>query len=218
MGELAPFVETWETLLNHFCSRDDLRPGMSSPNLIGDYIYATDTHSWIKIPFRPSFRNYKKHDKAPNFESVEKAFVIIEPIIIRKNAIEKALSKFHKKPDWKVCKECRGNGVIECDCCGHQNECENCDGTGAIDDYIVPEVYDSGAESDMGIRIGENIVAPFQLGRLLRVINFLNLPSISLFTNVLHKALVFRASNVEIVIMGLFREDKEMSKLSVLEL
>jgi hypothetical protein len=32
------------------------------------------------------------------------------------------------------CFECGGDGEIKCSCCGHEEECENCDGTGYIEE------------------------------------------------------------------------------------
>src|ERR1700742_3726721 len=165
MSEISTFVETWDTLLKHFCSRDDLRPAMCKPNIVGDFIYATDAHSWIKIPFIHSLRDYGKHDQTPNFDEVAVKWKYIEPITISKKAIAAALSKFEMKPDWKVCKKCKGDGVIECICCGAESNCENCDGSGTIDDYTVPEVYDNGSEQDLAINVLGNAVAPFQFGR-----------------------------------------------------
>src|ERR1700739_265137 len=156
MSEITTFVETWDTLLRHFCSRSDLRPAMRKPNIVGEHVYATDAHSWLKVPLQTSFRHYGSHEKTPNFAEVEKPWLLINPITISKKSISQVLSKFEMKPDWKECKECKGNGVSECSCCGHESDCENCDGTGAIDDYTVPEVYDNGSEENLAIRILEN--------------------------------------------------------------
>lgn len=212
MSEVSTFVETWDTLLRHFCSRDDLRPGMCQPNIVGNFVYATDAYSWIKVPYRPSFRDYGCHVKVPNFASVESTFKLIEPIEILQTTIESALSKFDKRPDWVECQKCSGQGEIECHCCGNKSHCLECDGIGSIDDYTLPEVYDNGPENGGAIEILANIVAPFQLGRLLRVLEFLKADRVFLWTNEKRKGLLFRASDLEIVVMPLMNEGYEYSK------
>lgn len=209
MSEIGTFVETWDTLLNHFCSRDDLRLAMGEPNIVGDFVYATDAHSWIKVPFQPSFRHYKNDLTPPDFKGASKDWKFIEPTVISKKSIESALSKFELKPDWRPCKECNGNGVVECKCCGNASDCENCDGTGSIDDYTVPEIYYNGYEEDLAIKVLDNLVAPFQIGRLIRAMDFLKAESISLFTNEKYKGLVFRHGEIEIVISPLSKYAEE---------
>lgn len=213
---VSTFVETWDTLLKHFCSRDDLRLGMCQPNIVGDFVYATDAHSWIKVPYRPSFRNYGRHEKTPNFDGVSCTWQFIDPIIISKKAIEDALSHFDKKPDWDECKKCEGTGIVECKCCGSELECKECDGEGTFDNYTLPEVYDDG-HLDKCIEVLANVVAPFQIGRLLRAMDFIGVNEIELRTNKHEKGLVFYAKDIEIVVMPLLgsTEFKKVIKLGI---
>src|ERR1700753_2501584 len=122
------FVETWDTLLKHFCSRDDLRPAMCKPNISGEFVYATDAHSWIKVPYIPAFRTYGRHDATPNFDAVSSKFEFIPAIYISKDSISSVLSKCSKEPDWKECKSCKGNGGTNCKCCDTYLECDICKG------------------------------------------------------------------------------------------
>lgn len=218
--KLPPFVETWDTLLKHFCSKDDLRPAMCKPNIVGGRVYATDAHSWISVPYIPAFREYGTHEKTPNFAAVSANWEIIPEKTISIDAVKQALSKFSKKPDWIECEECGGSGSIECKCCGHESECENCDGTGGVDNYLLPEVYDNNDidENQVSIQIGENVVAPFQLGRLLRAIEFIGANEVYLVTNKKHKALVFHAKDVEIIVMPLLQDNSEYKVRSKIEI
>lgn len=34
------------------------------------------------------------------------------------------------------CRECRGEGQVECDCCGSELDCEPCKGSGLDPDYV----------------------------------------------------------------------------------
>lgn len=44
------------------------------------------------------------------------------------------------------CAECGGDGETECPHCGHEMDCEECDGTGKIN--LAREEYDSQREAD----------------------------------------------------------------------
>lgn len=218
MSEISTFVETWDTLLKHFCSRDDYRANMCTPNIVGEYLYATDTHAWLKVPYQPSFRKYKNELKAPDFEGAMKGWKYVDPILITKASINKVLTNFELKPDWKICKECHGEGSKECKCCGTDLDCMNCEGIGHIDDCTVPEVYDNGPESEFAIKIMDNLVAPFQLGRLARAMDFIKADSILLHTLEKYKGMVFRHGDIEIVVMPLISEDIKYDKVVKLEI
>ncbi len=63
----------------------------------------------------------------------------------REKKLEAALRATNKKDRYLKCDDCSGTGEVECDCCGHEKECERCDGHGKLDakdfyDFKPPQI------------------------------------------------------------------------------
>jgi hypothetical protein len=48
-----------------------------------------------------------------------------------------------RKPNKYPCPDCGGWRVVECDCCGNEQDCEECKGTGLDPDRIDVEAYEA---------------------------------------------------------------------------
>jgi hypothetical protein len=51
------------------------------------------------------------------------------------------------RPDWFSCPECAGFGTEECDRCGAETTCGDCDGTGLDDEVIDVEAMQAAMKS-----------------------------------------------------------------------
>lgn len=109
---------TQETL-QKFCSVDEARPQLHKPFRRGDSIFATNGHIMVRVPVR--------HDL-----TTEPGETAAEDIL------DKAVTTdLHPLPIYAIphdlearCEECHGAGVGECSFCGHETECNECDGRG----------------------------------------------------------------------------------------
>jgi hypothetical protein len=127
----------YDLMLPYFTGDDKRRPELSQVH--GDkngYLYASDGIIIIRMQKEKAGREY---DEVPDFPSAES---VIQYAIDRENTkstVETAkliqlLScvAWTRIKDGDTCKECDGEGVVECTYCGHESKCKECDGTGVV--------------------------------------------------------------------------------------
>lgn len=154
-------------LLNLFTGDDDLRPQFQTPFRIGEYVYATDSHTLIKIPAHLLKREYPINEKAPkNLDNMFEGYTEIQTlkfdVIIDHLASLLAEIKYvYKRND---CPKCNGTSEIPCEHCGHASPCKECNGTGHSDDmnFLIRKEKEYAALSYNG-----HLYRPFVLERLL---------------------------------------------------
>lgn len=115
-----------DDLLKLFVGRDDFRPVMKTPSLIGEFVYATDAHCIIKVPVKNLDEIYKEVPKFPDCEWVIKeAPLLAEPLLIKAHLLDETLSSMPLVDEFQQCPYCDGEGERECDL-GHMHDCEQC--------------------------------------------------------------------------------------------
>lgn len=130
---------TMQKVCDLFLSKDDFRPNMCVPFTIGEYTYATDAHTLIRIP-----------NKLIDFEIVNPE-KLVDPVsivereigenagryMLNMNDLRTVLDGIEYVDIYADCENCGGSGEIECPHCGHEDECEECDGTGENKNKVI---------------------------------------------------------------------------------
>jgi hypothetical protein len=132
----------YDLILPYFLGDDDLRPAMQKVHKDENgYLYATDGHILIRVPHYKVCKQYEKIPAYPNAEKIMQDAIkregnitatihTNELICMLVNAVWRRI-KYGDK-----CKECDGDGVIECEHCGSEYECKECKGNGKINIHI----------------------------------------------------------------------------------
>lgn len=145
----------FDYLLSIFLGNDSLRPGNLNPIPEGEFVYATDGCSVIKIASNLIVNQYSRHEKAPTVSPVYDCFnesnndTIVSYVSV--DFLSKALSIARVAFLKQICEQCKGQGVIVCECCGSENDCKECKGEGNSGDaYPIRITY---SNSDCTISI-----------------------------------------------------------------
>lgn len=154
-------------LLNLFTGDDELRPLFQTPFRIGEYVYATDAHTLIKIPAHLLKREYSINEKAPeNMDNMFEGYTEIKTLqfdvsIDHLAALLAEIKYVYKRTS---CPKCNGTSEITCEHCGHASPCKECNGTGHSDgmNFLVRKEKEYAA-----LRYNGNLYRPFVLERLL---------------------------------------------------
>ncbi len=122
----------YDYVLSMFKSNDSLRPAFCQIFKNENYYCGTDSHALIIAETSLTGLTYNDVEKAPNALKVYNDAVTDTELILDRNEL---LSDFFSAEQvWKgeklSCDECEGKGYKTCRCCGTDNDCEDCDGTG----------------------------------------------------------------------------------------
>lgn len=124
--------------LQKFCSTDETRFALLSPFKAGDYTAATDGKIMVRIPF---IGGIVENDE----------FKTVSPEVIENNIPKKEGIPVEYPSGWETwepiketCEQCKGGGAFvdcekcdgfgetECDHCGHEGDCHDCNGKGGF--------------------------------------------------------------------------------------
>jgi len=128
----------YDLMLNYFVSDDELRPAMRKIHNGGNgFLYASDGHILIRLKQEKCMKRYDEIPKYPDAEKLIREAIEREEnkkAVINTNDLIRLLSEasWRRLQHGDPCKECDGEGEIECEHCGHKSECNNCYGTGKI--------------------------------------------------------------------------------------
>jgi len=151
-------------VLQMFTSDDILRPNLLHPFDVGNFTYATDGHSMVRVEKQYVTNKYE----AENHPDVEKFFKIKKneayELKIQAEELALALSQMIFAYKKLQCEKCDGEGSITCPHCGNEEDCKNCGGSGEAGPF--PFNVKVGA-SENEIQIGERIFKPHLVDRLL---------------------------------------------------
>ena len=195
-------------LLNSFTEKEsDYRPDFKKPfpfNYAGiDYNCATEAHEFIMMPLHyfdeiiePT--SLTKASKRAVTDDYKKE----NPIIITLNQINSALDLCPKideyEPDIK-CLECDGTGVVECYACGHEHDCDNCNGTGLLrkGNTTGNKIIDRNER----FSIGGTCFLACRLTSLKNICDFTGVPEIQLTHGNYSNGNLFNIGDIKLLIM-----------------
>ncbi len=168
-----------EALMLHV-STNKLRPEMHRPFRVGNYVYATDAHSFLKIHKDIVDEEVYENDKEvkyPDVPSIERKTVSFEaPIVVRLADIQDAIHRLPTVDVYELCVCCDGEGTIYCDCCGAERQCDSCKGTGKTGGSIG-KTFDAGGAISFGI----SVISAFLADRIIKTMQCFDVEEIKLF-------------------------------------
>ena len=143
-----------EEMLNKFCAKSDERDYLMSPTRRNGSLYASNGHLLVCIPDNPEIK--ANSSKKPNFERFESKISDKEyaPLIVPEMP-EPKKCRYCRNGRVNKCGNCEGEGHFnhngheydckECDCMGHIKpskgdgliECDCCGGTGLVREDII---------------------------------------------------------------------------------
>lgn len=130
--------EKAKELFELFCAKDSLRPWMKNPQPHGGYIYATDSHSLIRVKEDLISKKYESETDTyfPNIIPVESDDITITADNLRKLIAEAPLVN-ETIDNTQECEACDGDGEVEWEFfSGHtyymDDDCPVCQGKGEI--------------------------------------------------------------------------------------
>lgn len=120
-------IEQLEKLLRLHCGNDELRPKMMKPFRHGEFYFAVDGYSLVKVP--ASFQlSFAEDNEAPNCAKVMPDHRH-DPVLWSTSKLAALIETAPKVPVKIDCSDCGGDGYLTCDL-DHEHECETCDGDG----------------------------------------------------------------------------------------
>lgn len=195
----------YEKAFELFISTDQLRPIMHQPFKQGEMYFATDAMGLIYMPIKEAELNYKEQDKPTCISIIPKnADLQIELSIdeIEAKLIPELIDEMKVIEKEVECKECDGDGSIECDL-GHDHECTECDGTGEIEQEIKEPTGNKIANPDKPFMMFNVAFAYWQLKRLIDTCKILGVEKIVKTNGNEKQGNVFALGNVNVMIMPL---------------
>jgi hypothetical protein len=131
--------------LQKFCSNDESRTGITQPFTWDSYTFATDGKIMVRVPKVEGVLeggNAGRYSTQPRLYECNHIIENGEPHLLLslppnwRDIPDKTVPcpTCRGKKKGSECSECEGEGEIECDHCGHESECKNCDGTGFFGD------------------------------------------------------------------------------------
>jgi len=193
----------YEKLFQLFAGKDETRIYMNQPFKHNGKYYATDAYSLICMPAEKVELNFVEQDK-PEVESVipkeTNCNVEIKVADIEKQLIPTMIDETIEEEIKNKCKECDGDGVVECDM-EHEHECPKCYGAGEI----VTEIEKpTGKKILMGHKVFKMLEVGFQYTQLRRLIDACNMMGVETITKTFgtdKRGNLFTCGEVKILVM-----------------
>lgn len=119
----------YDEILSLFVSNDELRPIMTKPCRVGNFVLATDAHALIKLPMSLCDIDYHQDYE---FYKVDFLFDVERTIagIVDFGPIEEWFLTVPMVAIYQMCPTCDGEREVYCYHCKHSHRCDDCDGTG----------------------------------------------------------------------------------------
>lgn len=139
--EITMITDEQALFAPYLYEEDDLRPGLAEPFTRNGYVYASDTHTMLRVRQDLLKNEYPGHPKAPNAERVLPLHNFNELITLQQ--LEEAISQCPMEDEKIIvtpeveCDECDGDGNVDWEY--HSSDgrtlhtyyyCPVCDGTG----------------------------------------------------------------------------------------
>lgn len=200
MKNLKPNV--YDYLLSLFTANETMRPALNEPFPQEGHYCATDSNSLILFQDNLSGVTYKGNEKAPDAWKIFAEHKTDTEFQINKKDLLSGYftSKIKFENSVKTCEKCKGSGYEVCKCCGHDNECLECDGTG--EDYEQVPFGKAFIKGNL-IQFAETNFFPNTLHKVLQTAYMLNadLITVRYEKNSPLKARLFLIGEVRILLM-----------------
>ena len=188
-----------------FIGKDQFRPMMHQPFKQQGFYFATDGMGLIYVPTTEVELNYQEQDKPSCFLILPKKEDL--KIEINVNDIEarftvELIDEIVVKTKEVKCKECDGDGSVECDL-GHDHECSECDGTGEIESEIKEATGNKIPNPDKPFIMFGVAFAYWQLKRLIDTCKVLGVEQIIKTNGSATQGNVFNLGKINVMIMPL---------------
>jgi ubiquitin len=111
----------------------------SRPCLSNEYIYATDSVRLIRVNkdhITESFQENPSINLSIPFGNLK----MVEEFEISGPDLQTIIDKIPLTEIYEDCPLCNGEGMIDCQCCGHCRDCIDCKGDGATDKVVGKEI------------------------------------------------------------------------------
>lgn len=133
-----------DDIIQSFCGTDILRKSFLKPQFdkSDNVIVATDAHILLIAPNKYFDAAYDTNDSFPNWRAVLPSLAPMPILTIKTHDI---LSEYLLIPlvdKFDNCQMCEGDGIHSCEC-GHEHDCEKCNGTGEGTNVIGQEADDT---------------------------------------------------------------------------
>lgn len=197
----------YDFILSLFTNNDELRPALSVPGIIEDKAYSTDAHACIR--FSKDLSNmqiaYLKNEKFPNAKAIFEDLEFENETSLTVNDILLGFydCKLQIGTVFENCDSCDGYGTKDCQCCGNEAECDNCNGSGG-NDKIEP--FSGLTLSGENIMLLGKLVRPHLLYKVAHTALLLGTKTINLKTTKKNQ-LIFTFSDVEVLVMAIYNPD-----------
>mgnify|MGYP001563553318 CR=1 FL=1 len=204
----------YEKAFELFIGKDELRPMMHKPFKQQGFYFATDAMGLIYMPTNEAELNYEEQDKPSCFLIVpKKEDIKIEINIneIEAKLIPELIDEMIIKQKEIECKECDGEGSLECDL-GHDHECSECYGTGEVESEIKEPTGNKIPNPDKQFIMFDVYFAYWQLKRLIDTCKVLGVEQIIKTNGNERQGNVFNLGKVNVMIMPLSIHSAEISK------
>jgi hypothetical protein len=195
-----------DAMLIPFLSVNGRREWMNEPNEFNGFVYATDAHSFIRIPIQKLANKYPAHIKTANFDSLYENYPLLQtPIILSVQALKECFQNIKKIKGRTECDECNGDGVVTCNY-NHDHECLECNGEGYIQTGNEPMIYPN---KNSYVEVFGSYFTPFRLHRILVVAETLQVGDVPIISHRPTMAMLFRIDDIDVCIMPIDHENKE---------
>lgn len=144
--------------LTRFAYVDDGRESIRTPWSAGEHSFASDGWILIRVPRRDDI---PERDNAPNVEGIFRGASPMEnlrPMPAVELPAPRRCRMCSGMGWMKTCGECDGDGVVACDECGHESDCDECGSIGTLS--VPPHTAGAYACSDCrGAGVGHDGVS-----------------------------------------------------------
>lgn len=195
---------TYPEIINLFLPTEGFRPQITKPHAEGGFVYATNGHVLLRIPHK-YYPEVAAQSKFPDAAKLMQYALDnnYDTGLVEDRSLALIVEQLPKKTVFKSCQECEGEGKIDCECCGHTNDCGECYGLGKTDEVIGEAIV-----PDFGIAVGNQVFSGLYIDVLFKAMLILKANTATFFeSQQLQKAGLFKIKEALILIMPLAKPE-----------
>lgn len=183
---------------------------LSKPHSENGFVYASNGHVCIKIQESRIPEKITPQENPIKYEAAYKGCYdrLSQNYRFRLNDLKEAFEVVKLYPVRNECPECEGEGIIECDHCGHDSDCDKCGGSGEYGEVIGYEPDDYYNFILLGI-----IFSAINIQKLIKAAEYFDTEIINLETSLEPlKAALFMVKDIEILVMPIMKVSEDPNK------